>query len=162
MFWVTDVCDVPMYLFRSLCQDIVIPIALDKRLPLDTLFMVFEEDYRFFPDGEDIDGCDDYSVRLERMLEQRKDAASHVQTSLPPLDTGLTEGQSSGKGFGKVKPESRFHATMSRGSSDLTDEVNEGFSSNLADLVRWATVAHRHKMGHLIWLDGVQAKNHRC
>ena len=40
---------------------------------------------------------------------------------------------------------------MSRGSSDLTDDVNEGFSSNLADLVRWAIVAHRKKMGHLIW-----------
>ena len=79
MFWVTDVCDVPMYLFRSVCQDIVIPIALDARLPLDTLFMVFEEDYRFFPDGADIDGCDDYRVRMERMLLQRKNAASHVQ-----------------------------------------------------------------------------------
>ena len=72
MFCVTDVCDVPMYLFRSLCQDVVIPIALDARLPQDTLFMVFEEDYRFFPDGADIDGCDDYRVRMERMLLQRK------------------------------------------------------------------------------------------
>ena len=36
--------------------------------------------------------------------------------------------------------------------SDLQDEENEGFSSNVADLVRWATVAHRHKMGNLVWV----------
>ena len=35
-------------------------MCLDARLPVDTLYMVFEEDYRFFPEGQDPDGIDDY------------------------------------------------------------------------------------------------------
>ena len=43
-----------------MCKDVLVPLCLDRRLPLDTLFMVFEEDYRFFPEGEDADKVDDY------------------------------------------------------------------------------------------------------
>ena len=42
------------------CKDVVTPLCLDARLPVDTLYMVFEEDYRFFPEGQDPDGIDDY------------------------------------------------------------------------------------------------------
>ena len=50
----------------GICKDVVTPLCLDKRLPLDTLFMVFEEDFRFFPEGQDPDGCDDYGKRPSR------------------------------------------------------------------------------------------------
>ena len=40
----------------------------------------------------------------------------------------------------------------------MKDDVNEGFSSNFADLVRWATVAHRHRMGNLVWVGWCPGK----
>ena len=115
--------------------------------------MIFEEDYRLFPEGQDPDGCDDYGKRLVKMIVDRGFAALQGSESPPPQSPSpsSSKGKSSGKG-GKPKPESRFHSTSSRGSSDLKDEVNEGFSSNLADLVWWATVAHRHQMGNLVWV----------
>ena len=127
-------------------------MALDLRLPLDTLFMVFEEDYRFFPDGQDIDNADDYRVRMVKLLEERKKKGLQDQESLPPPDRERTADWGKGSEKGKARPESRFHATPPRGSSDLKDTVNEGFSSNVADLVRWATFADRMKMGNLMWL----------
>ena len=127
-------------------------LCLDNRLPDDTLFMVFEEDYRFFPEGQDPDGCDDYGKRVAKILDPGF-ATAQESESLPPQSQGAASklGKSSGKG-GKPKPGSRFHSTSSRGSSDLNDVVNEGFSSNVADLVRWATVAHRHRMGNFVWV----------
>ena len=115
--------------------------------------MVFEEDYRFFPEGQDPDGCDDYGKRVVKMIVDRGFAAAQGIVSPPPQSQGAASqpGKSSGKG-GKPKPESRFHSSSARGSSDLSDEVNEGFSSNVADLVRWATVAHRHRMGNIVWV----------
>ena len=129
------------------------PLCLDKRLLWDTLFMVFEEDFRFFPEGKDPYGCDDYGKRVTEMITDGVLATVPGSESPPPQSQGAASmlGKSSGKG-GKPKPESRFHSTASRGSSDLFDHVNEGFSSNVADLVRWATVAHRHGMGNLVWV----------
>ena len=149
----TTVSNNPPVIGSGICKDVVTPLCLDKRLPLDTLFMVFEEDYRFFPEGQDPDGCDDYGERVVKMVVDRGFAALSGSESPPPQSSSSSpsRGKSSGKG-GKPKPESRFHSTSSRGSSDLKDEVNEGFSSNLSDLVRWATVAHRHKVGNLIWV----------
>ena len=147
-FKMTIVYDNPCLVGYGICKDVLTPMCLDKRLPADTLFMVFEEDYRFFPEELDPDGCDDYGKRVVKMLSDRAFAAQQ-QFESPPHErpsASSSGGKSSGKG-GKPKPESRFHSTASRGSSNLQDDVNEGFSSNLADLVRWATVAHRHKMG---------------
>ena len=151
-FKMTIVYDNPCLLGYGICKEVLTLLCLDKRLPEDTLFMVFEEDYRFFPKGEDPDGCDDYGERVVKIV-QRGFAKAHGFESLPPQSQGSASmlGKSSGKG-GKPKPESRFHSRSSRGSSDLKDVVNEGFSSNVADLVRWATVAHRLRMGNLVWV----------
>ena len=156
----TIVYNKPLVIGSGICKDVVTPLCLDKRLPLDTLFMVFEEDYRFFPEGEDPDHCDDYDRRLlktviDRALQRSESPPPQSETpeSPPPRSFG-------GKG-GKPKPESRFFSTSSRGSSDLRDEVNEGFRSNVADLVRWATVAHRHRMGNLVWVGWCPEKKKR-
>ena len=37
-------------------------------MPYDTLFILFEEDFRFFPEGEDPEGCDRYAERVEREI----------------------------------------------------------------------------------------------
>ena len=139
----------------AITKDAIVPFGLDKRLPPDTLYMVFEEDYRFFPPGEDPDGADTYGQRVIKMMSKRAEAAQSSESPPPQTSESLPpQGKSSGKG--KPKPESRFHASASRGSSDLADDENEGFSSNLADLVRHATVAHRLGWGNLIWVGWVQ------
>ena len=48
-------------------KDTIIPFGLDRRLPLDTLFFVLEEDFRFFPTGNDPNNADDYRARMVKM-----------------------------------------------------------------------------------------------
>ena len=61
-------------------------MCLDKRLPGDTLFLVFEEDFRFFPIGEDPDGADDYGARMGKVIRKKSIAAlcRPGPESLPP------------------------------------------------------------------------------
>ena len=126
--------------------------------PIDTLFMVFEEDYRFFPIGKDPDNADSYQARKGRLLQTRGDKGSG-KLSLPPA------GQSQGKADhslppaskGSTKAYSRFHEAKARGSSDLQCD-NHGCSENVADLVRMATFASRQRMGDLIWVGYVPEK----
>ena len=37
-------------------------------MPYDTLFIVFEEDFRFYPEGQDPEGVDRYAERVEREI----------------------------------------------------------------------------------------------
>ena len=165
------------------------PMGLDIRLPDDTLFMVFEEDFRFFPDGQDPDKADDYRRRVAKVVTTRGVKALVGSGSLPPQTQGASssqgnfqsseslppqggkpfnvfgspgkstdKGKSTGKGGGKPKVESRFMGSASRGCSNMEDEQNEGFSSNVSDLVRWATVAHRKGMGNMVWVGWVPEK----
>ena len=85
------------------------PLALDSRLPLDCLFMIFEEDFRFWPVNQDPDLID-YDKRVMSLLKFRKErASSSNQGSLPPLeeDTPLPPWRST-KRRGQEKPEGRF------------------------------------------------------
>ena len=50
-------------------------MALVRRVPSDTLVMVFEGDYRFYPEGEDPDECDMYDARAQNKAEAQ--AAPH-------------------------------------------------------------------------------------
>ena len=45
-------------------------MIMDERFPQNTLFLVFEEDYRFWPLGEDPDSADDYKARLDEVLAE--------------------------------------------------------------------------------------------
>ena len=53
----------------------------DHRFPDDTLFMLFEEDYRFWPVGEDPDKADDYELRLRKI--ERADRRSKAGAYRP-------------------------------------------------------------------------------
>ena len=118
--------------------------------------MIFEEDFRFYPAGEDPEGADRYSERVVSLVVRRGFSALSGIESLPPRSDSRSRSPSrqrfGGKGHGKRKPESRFHHSSSRGSSDGHDRSCEGFSHNLADLVRYATIAHRKRMGNIIWV----------
>ena len=122
----TTVYNNPLVIGSGICKEVVTPCVWTRGCPsLDTLFMVFEEDYRFFPEGQDPDGCDDYGKRLVNMIVDRAFTAAQGSGSPPPQSPSpsSSRGKSSGKG-GKPKPDSRFHLTFSRGSSNLQDEVS--------------------------------------
>ena len=95
----TIVYNNPFVIGSGICKDVVTPLCLDKRLPKDTLFMVLEEDFRFFPEGQDPDGCDDYEKRVLKMID-RGFAAQQGSESPPPQKIGPSpsRGKSSGKG----------------------------------------------------------------
>ena len=97
--------------------------------------MVFEEDYRFFPEGQDPDGCDDYGKRLVKMIVDRGFAALQGSESPPPQSPSpsSSKGKSSGKG-GKPKPESRFHSTSSMGLFGLIGRGQRGVQQQLGRL----------------------------
>ena len=144
-------------------QDVVLPLANDRRLPSDTLFLVFEADYRFYPQGEDPDASDTYGDRLEALQEKRKRSRSPNKIRQP------TGGQASSSSAGAYRPDlgspqegkrvvSALHYTPQRGSTDR-DDVNDGLSSNVADLLRMATFCHRQQMGHIIWFGWCSASN---
>ena len=44
----------------------------DARYPSDTVFLLFEEDYRFWPECEDPDNADQYQRRLQEVVQARK------------------------------------------------------------------------------------------
>ena len=71
IFKMTIVYDNPYSAGYGICRDVLTPLCLDKRLPSDTLFMVFEEDFRFFPEGEDPEGCDNYGECVVEMISDR-------------------------------------------------------------------------------------------
>ncbi len=82
------------------------PMAQDHRLPDDTLWFIIEEDFRWYPEGEDPSKSDGYLSRAESSKKKR-DA---LTTSLPPRGTialDLPTGQdpreptATGKGKGK-------------------------------------------------------------
>ena len=58
-------------------------MVMDHLFPHDALFLVFEEDYRFWPEGEDHDDADDYKARLEIRWRRRTCTGrlSHRQSS---------------------------------------------------------------------------------
>ena len=74
----------PLVVCCGICKDTIVPLGLDNRLPEDTLFMIFEEDFRFFPEGQDPDGADDYSERVMQLIMERGFEALKGSESLPP------------------------------------------------------------------------------
>ena len=98
-------------------------MVLDARMPEDVLFLVFEEDFRFWPHGEDPDSADDYKARLGEVLKKRKRSRSrnnidkkHDQKD-PDPQTGAASSSASGayrpgvKGKEKGKTSSRSGTT---------------------------------------------------
>ena len=79
-------------------------MMLEFRLPEDTLFFVFEYDYRFWPQGEDPDSADNYNVRLDALLRERKRLTSpNEMSNQPEQQTGSTDGQASSSASGAYR-----------------------------------------------------------
>ena len=132
------------------CQDILHPFVADKRLPEDTLFWILEEDFRFWPPGQDPDLADDYEEEYFTLLVDR--------TADPPSHQA-----SKGKGkdkSGAYRPErlrTAYHEALARGNSN-EDDPNHGFSQDVCDMMRIATMCHRAGWGDFIWASWCPVK----
>ena len=138
-------------------------MVLDERYPSDTLFFVLEEDYRFWPEGEDPDGADGYKTRVAEVKKVVKRGTSSNKMRKAPVKEEEVAAQSPGassasgayrpdaKGRGKGKRiGTEYHHVPVRGSS-TRGHPDEGFKQNVADLIRMATLCHRLGKGDIIW-----------
>ena len=48
-------------------------MVMDSRMPEDVPFLLLEEDFRFWPHGEDPDSADDYKARLGEVLQKKEE-----------------------------------------------------------------------------------------
>ena len=144
-------------------------MTMDARYPMDTLFLVFEEDYRFWPEGTDPDKADDYKTRLSDQVAKKKRSVSpnkikrkmETQPSdssgayRPEHESGAYRPEGKGKEKGK-RLATEFHETLPRGRTDAS--TDQGYSQNVADLIRMCTMCHRVGKGDIIWFGWNAAK----
>ena len=144
------------------------PFVADKRLPEDTLFWIIEEDFRFWPPGRDPDEADDYEFEYMNLLLDRSADDDTPEKSLPPSKEAATgEGGSSlppsrsrRKHRGQQRLETYYHTALPRGQTDEDAAKNYGFSRDVCDMMRIATMCHRSDMGDLIWVTYCPNKQH--
>ena len=135
-------------------QEILYPFVTDPRLPEDTLFWIIEEDYRFWPPGQDRDKADNYEEEWGEMVESRT-ASQKAGSSLPPSHSSSVKDEVEPTATPEKRRASRvateYHEAPTKGNS-IEDDPNNGFSRDVADVMRIATFAHRKKVGDFIWL----------
>ena len=160
-----------MKFFPLLCfwtEERLVPFSHDERLPPDLLYFIIEEDFRWYPEGEDPQGHDKFKERAEKTKKKQDRAAS-----LPPCKRGTialepdsskynkmghpVESTTTGKGKGKKgqdRVKTRYFESRPRGSGCM-DDADEGMCENVADMVRMAKYAHCKGMGDIIWCSWV-------
>ena len=120
---------------------------MDDRLPDDTIYWIIEEDFRFWPPGQDPDGADNHWELVEERYKLPKEGGAG--SSLPPShDTAKTD---------EARVHTEFHMTHAAGHSDEGEE-NQGFCRDVIDMMRIATMCHRNGMGEFIWVSWVPSK----
>ena len=121
-------------------EDHVLPFIRDKRLPEDTLVMVFEEDFRWFPDD----------------LEENKEAISVVsQSAAEPTAAGSRSLPVAG-----LQPKSKPNPGRAKANwweikeygRHSDESLPPGVPQEVADCVRYSILAHRNNSGEFIWL----------
>ena len=133
------------------CQDILVPFITDRRMPEDTLFWICEEDFRFWPPGNDPDYADTYEKDVDTLFDKREMEGGAAGSSLPPSqDTAQTEAA-------QERVQTEYHTALAQGCSDEAED-DQGFCRDVVDMMRIATMCHRRKMGNLIWVSWVPSK----
>ena len=122
---------------------------LDVRLPEDTMFWIIEEDFRFWPPGEDPDNADNYEAAVRALIETRETQGG-AGSSLPPS-------QSAAIPRGQERVQTEYHTALRQGVSDEGEE-DQGFSRDVVDMMRIATMCKRKGMGEFIWVSWVPNK----
>ena len=121
---------------HSVMQDVALPFMLDPRMPQDTLYLVFEEDFRF----DNVYDAKEERAALRRVVEGDADADT---SSLPPTTTRSSKGNERRKG--------RYYEVPTK----LPAQGNEpaAMSQKLLDIVRLCTHAKRSGCGDLMWMS---------
>ena len=134
-------------------KEVLCDFIMDARFPGDTLFIVMEEDYRFWPAGEDPQGCDNYHERLQQLLQEeddmRRSGAYRPDEEDFSVEAGGEGEHAKGRGRG-IRLAGKYHHTPVRASTTLSDP-NHGLQQEVADLIRMATFASRQNQGEIIW-----------
>ena len=102
----SHVCAWAIFFFS---KEVICDFIMDARFPADTLFIVLEEDYRFWPVGEDPQGCDDYQERLQKIL-QEEDALRRSGAYRPDEDDFSVEAGGEGEHTKVVEEASDWQA----------------------------------------------------
>ena len=152
---------------QCLCfpEDIVIPFALDKRLPDDTLFWIMEEDFRFWPPQKDPDDANDYEQEYT-LLRSARSSSEPSESSLPP-SRGAYVGpmppshplppEAYPKSKGQERLSTMNHTALPKSNSKEEMEF-KGFSQDVVDLMRIATLCSREGWGDIIWVSWIPKK----
>ena len=137
--------------FCNVCEDILLPFIMDSRMPDDTIFWVCEEDFRFWPPGCDPDNADNYKQAVENLMEKREWSELEESGSSLPPSQGLSLPPS------QPRAATQYHTSLTQGVSIEEDE-DKGFSRDVVDLMRIATMCDREGMGDFIWVSWVPNK----
>ena len=144
-------------------QDHVLPFCMDYRFPRDTLFLVFEEDFRFWPEEKEPLAA---AVKYGKRADEYGYPADAARGASPPQPCGqlaLAGAASSSASPPQqtdrreaMPPESRrqitkFHVAPEKGYAEFWHGRHNGFDEDLANLVRHLTMAARCDVGEIVW-----------
>ena len=141
-FGAEGTCAVPWLRNRAISsphQDVALPWMTDPRWEPDTLFLVFEEDFRFGP-GHDMEPLP-------------------AEEAAAPLPGAYRPAESAGSAAAKAEAQSalarrlravgvRYEAPARAPRAMFAD-----ISRPLSDIVRYVTAAHRAGRGNVVWLS---------
>ena len=102
----------------SFPEDVILPMVLDERMPEDTLWLIFEEDFRFWPQGEDPDGSDDYEVRLKEVMRRRR--RSRPRNKMPK---GSVAGELPAQASSASSHEGAYRPSKNKGKGECKNGV---------------------------------------
>lgn len=127
-------------------------MILDSRLPEDTLFMILEEDFRFWPPYQD--GVEEYerraahAVKLGPQVPEGRGWDQHPRYLEPTAEGRGHEG----KGKGWTPPvATSYHKRIPKAEVGPEQGPDWGLQQEVADMIRLATFCHRQKRGQIIW-----------
>jgi len=141
-------------------QDVLIPLCTDLRFDEDTLFIIFEEDYRFAPDPGDA------AWTHKKRLDTFYTLSSSSEPSPPPAVPGSSSSSSAAPSTqNKIPRGHKETIARQKSASQRVMIENEHYrvlnrppakdwrntSIFLRDLVAYATLAHRQKRGDFIF-----------
>ena len=112
----------------------------DERLPADTLFLVFEEDFRFWPDDQEPTAW---------AMEVGDDAAEPTAAAEPSSSSCAAAAKKKSR-----PPRAKGYWWEIKEQGRKSDDVipGPGVPPEVADCVRYSILAERHHAGDLMWM----------